>query len=398
MTNALDGIKVLDLCHNGPGLLATAMLGDLGADVLRVQDPRDVSARAGGGADSAYARNEAARQSPAYSLNRNKRSIAINLKADAGRQVFYRLAQDADVVVEGFRPGVAARLGVDYATLQEINPRIVGCSVSGYGQDGPYRDYVGHDVNYLSFGGTLGITGRADTGPVIPGFQFGDFAGGTMFAVSGILAALLAREKSGRGQYVDVSMTDGVLALQASLFSSYQITGKPPRRAGQVTNGGAPYYNAYECADGKWISLGVVEPRFWEELCRGLDRPDLLPLQDRVEEYPRIQEEFTKAFRSRTRDEWWDHLKNFDICVAKVLDFEELEDDPQLQARAMILDVQDEAGQTYRQLASGFKLSDTPPTVRRLAPTRGAHTDEVLAAAGYPPAEIARLRSEGTIA
>lgn len=398
MTSALDGVKVLDLCHNGPGLLATGMLGDLGADVLRIQDPRDVSARAGGGADSAYARNEAARQNPAYSLNRNKRSIALNLKADAGKQVFYRLVQDADVVVEGFRPGVAARLGVDYATLQEVNPRVICASVSGYGQNGPYRDYVGHDVNYLAFGGALGITGREDTGPVIPGFQFGDFAGGTMFTVAGVMAALLAREKTGRGQYVDVSMTDGVLALMASLYSGYQISGKPPRRAGQPTNGATPYYSVYECADGQYISLGVVEPRFWEELCRGLDRPDLMPLQDQTEEYPRIREEFRQAFKQRTRDDWWEHLKNFDICVGKVLDFEELADDPQLQARGMILEVQDEQGNTYRQVSSGFNLSDTPPTVRRLAPERGAQTDEVLAQAGFPADEIARLRREGTIA
>lgn len=398
MTMALDGVKVLDLCHNGPGLLATMMLGDLGADVLRVQDPRDVSARAGGGADSAYARNEANRENPAYSLNRNKRSIAINLKADAGKQVFYKLVGEADVVVEGFRPGVAARLGVDYGTLQEINPRIICASVSGYGQNGPYRNYVGHDVNYLAFGGALGITGREDTGPVLPGFQFGDFAGGTMFCVSGILAALLAREKTGKGQYVDVSMTDGVLALIASLYSGYQLSGKPPRRGGQPTNGATPYYGVYECADGKWFSLGVVEPRFWEELCRGLGREDLLPLQDNVEEYPRIRREFAEIFKTRTRDEWWEHLKNFEICVGKVLDFEELEDDPQLQARNMIVEVQDEKGNTHKQVASGFNLSDTPPTIRRLAPERGADTDEVLSAAGFSKDEIAKLREAGTVA
>ncbi|HEX2173262.1 MAG TPA: CaiB/BaiF CoA-transferase family protein, partial [Dehalococcoidia bacterium] len=219
-----------------------------------------------------------------------------------------------------------------------------------------------------------------------------------MFTVAGIMAALLAREKTGRGQYVDVSMTDGVLALMASLFSAYQISGKPPRRAGQPTNGATPYYNVYECADGKYISLGVVEPRFWEELCKGLDRPDLLPLQDKTEEYPRIRDEFTRIFKQRTRDEWWDHLKHFDICLGKVLDFEELADDPQLQARGMILEVQDEQGNTYRQVSSAFNLSDTPPTIRRLAPERGAHTDEALAQAGFSADEIARLRRDGTVA
>ncbi|MBI3968583.1 MAG: CoA transferase, partial [Chloroflexi bacterium] len=202
MAQALDGIRVLDLCHNGPGLFAGAILGDMGAEVIHIQDPRSLAERGGGDEGSAYARNNADRRHPAYALNRNKRGLAINLKSEGGRELFYRLADVADVVLDGYRPGVMKRLGFDYETLSQRNPRIVCCSISGFGQNGPYRNVVGHDLNYVSNAGGIAITGQRGGAPQLPGFQFADFAGGTMHAVSGILFALLARERTGRGQYV----------------------------------------------------------------------------------------------------------------------------------------------------------------------------------------------------
>src|SRR3990170_2866072 len=258
----LEGIRVLDLTRLAPGPFCTMLLGDLGADVIVVEEAPGAGRRFDVGlGERAQAFN---------ALGRNKRSIGLNLKDEAARQVFYRLAEKADVVLEGFRPGVVQRLGVDYETVSARNPRIVYCSLSGYGQTGPYASLVGHDINYISVGGALGGIGWPGQPPAIPANIIADFAGGGLYAAFAILAAIIAREKTGRGQYVDMAMSDGVTSLATFITSLYFSSGHVPGRGVELLNGASPCYNVYETADGKWLSIGCLEPWFWQELCQAL--------------------------------------------------------------------------------------------------------------------------------
>lgn len=388
----LAGLRVLDLNRFAPGLFATMLLGDMGADVLRVEEV------APPGEGTVFGAYQAEKAKPSYALNRNKRSICLNLKAPEGRAIFYALADEADVVVEGYRPGVARRLGIDYETLAARNERLIYCALSGYGQTGPYANLVGHDVNYLAVAGALGITGVRGGPPVIPGFQLADFAGGGLLAALGILLALEARHKTGRGQYVDIAMTDGTVAVIANLLSSFFGGSPPPERGNALTSGGLPSYNVYECADGKYLSLGMLEPWFWANLCRALGRDDLLDKQFVTgAERDAVEAELAALFRTRTRDEWFVLLRERDVCVAPVYSFDELSNDPQLRHREMIVDVPLPGGGTVRQPGIAIKLSDTPGRIRSLPPRPGQHTDEVLTALGYDAARIAALRAAGVV-
>ena len=396
---SLQGIKVLDLSRLAPGPFCSMLLGDAGADVLLIEAPlhlvtRGAAPRPGGGGD-----DEAAKRRRAHNaLGRNKRSIVINLREDRGREVFYKLCEDADVVLEGFRPGVVDRLGVDYETVAKINPRIVYCSLSGYGQTGPYRDVVGHDINYISIGGALGFIGRPGQPPAIPQNVIADFAGGGLMAAFGITTALLARERTGRGQYVDIAMSDGVLYLLASAASGVLAGGKAPEPGVEMLSGAAPHYNVYETADGKWLSLGSLEPHFWEALCDVVGREDFKPLEYDTARYPEIAEHFTQVFKTKTRDEWFSELLSVDLCIAPVYALDEALEDPHNVARNMVLEVDDPELGVIRQIGIGPKLSDTPGEVRTIAPSPGDHTDAVLDGAGFDAAAIAELREQGVVA
>ena len=304
MAMALQGIKVVDLSRMAPGPFCTMVLGDLGADVIRVEEPGGgrMARERGAGADE-----DAAKRNAAFNaLNRNKRSIALNLKDEAARKVLHKLVRGADVFVEGFRPGVVSRLGCDYETLSEINPRLVYCSLSGYGQDGPYAGLVGHDINYISVGGALGVIGDKGGAPVIPYNIIADFAGGGMHAATAILAAIIARGHTGRGQYVDVAMSDGVAYMLASMMSAYFSDGVVASRGGMSLNGAAPYYNVYECKDGRYISVGCIEPWFWAALCHALGRDDLISMQFDESRAEYIKGELRDIFITRDRDDWWE--------------------------------------------------------------------------------------------
>jgi alpha-methylacyl-CoA racemase len=273
---ALEGIRVLDLSRLAPGPYCTMLLADLGADVLLVEE-------AGPGSEQRRRYGRFPTGSPEYrralafdALSRNKQSIALNLKSVPAREVFLRLAAAADVIVEGFRPGVVRRLGVDYEQVSRINPRIVYCSLSGYGQNGPYAQLPGHDINYISIGGALGAIGRPGQPPSIPMNLLADFAGGGQQAAFAIVVALLACTRSGQGQHLDVGMSDGVLSLLTSAASSYFASGVVPRPGEQQVNGGAPHYDTYQTADGGWLSIGCLEPWFWERLCRTLGHEEFL--------------------------------------------------------------------------------------------------------------------------
>jgi crotonobetainyl-CoA:carnitine CoA-transferase CaiB-like acyl-CoA transferase len=379
---ALDDIRILDLSRLAPGPFCSMLLGDMGADVLVVEPPPDSKAGQGGMPAG----------DPRDALRRNKRSIVLNLRDEEARNIFYRLAETTDIVLEGFRPGVVKRLAVDYETLSAKNPRLIYCSLSGYGQTGPYVNLVGHDINYISVGGALGMVGWPGEPPAIPMNIIADFAGGGLHAAYGILAALHARERTGRGQYVDIAMSDGVLYLLSMIVSGYFTNGRAPERGATVLNGSVPHYNVYQCADGKWISLGSLEPHFWVNLCKALGREDFIPHQYDSAKRDEIFTHFRQQFASKTRDEWFAILKQTDICVAPILSLDEALANEHNLARNMVIDVEG-----VKQIGIGTKLSETPGAVRSTSPTPGQHTEDVLASLGFDAAAISSLREKGAV-
>lgn len=391
----MEGIKVLDFCRNAPGMFCTMILADLGAEVLMIERPMDETR-------SAYEKlvagidgpEDELRHASFNALQRNKRSIALNLKEPEAQKIFHQLAETADVVVEGFRPGVMDRLGAGYEAVRSINSRAVYCSVSGYGQDGPYSKMAGHDINYISFAGALGLIGPKDGRPAIPLNLIADYAGGGLCGAVGVLAALMAREKTGKGQYVDIAMSEGVLYMLSGLLSDVLSQGICATRGGNRLNGGAPYYNVYETKDGKYFSIAAIEPWFWENLCRALDREDLLPHQDTGgEKKAEVEQALAKAFLTKTRDEWFETLKDSNISVGKVYSLEEALDDPHAQARGMVLEVEAPGlpGGKVRQVATPIHLSETPGGLRHLGSVTGQHTAQVLEELGFDASAVAEL-------
>jgi alpha-methylacyl-CoA racemase len=378
----LEGIRVLDLSRLLPGGFCSLLLADAGADVIKVEDT---------------GMGDYVRWSPPYhgtdeqqglgtrsalylALNRGKRSIRLDLKSDGGREALLRLAEDADVVLESFRPGVLDRLGCGYEALRERNPRIVYCAITGYGQTGPNTARAGHDTNYLALGGLLGLTGPADGPPVQAAGQIADIGGGGLTGVFGILAALLERERSGEGQFVDVSMTDGAQSWLAMVAAAFLADGRVPRRGEEILNGGIACYLPYECADG-WVSVGALEPKFWQSFCSGAERPDLLEHQfakPGSEGHARIAE----VFRGRTKAEWAAFNDEHDCCIEPVLDLDEALGSELTREREMVVEVDQPDIGPVRLLGMPVKFSRTPGDATRPAPALGEHTEEVLREAG----------------
>ena len=392
---ALEGIKVLDFCRNAPGMFCTTVLADLGAEVLMIERPMDE-------ARSAYEKlvagiegeDDERRHAAFNALQRNKRSIALNLKESEAQRIFHKLAETADVVVEGFRPGVMDRLGAGYEKVRSINPRTVYCSVSGYGQDGPYSQMAGHDINYISFAGALGLIGERNGRPIIPLNLIADYAGGGLCGAVGILAALMAREKTGTGQYVDIAMSEGVLYMLSGLVSDVLSRGISAERGGNRLNGGAPYYNVYRTKDDKYFSIAAIEPWFWENLCRALDREDLLLHQEaqgtkKIE----VEQALSEAFMTKTREEWFETLKDANISVGKVYSLQEALDDPHAQQRGMVLEIEAPgiSEGKVRQVATSIHLSETPGHVGHLGSVTGQHTANILAELGFEAGAVADL-------
>ena len=400
MVAALEDIRIIDLSWQGPGPYCTMMLADLGADVIRVQEPglsgRRAAAMAQGG--SLAFDSDDPKWIPYSVHDRNKRSITFNLKNEAAREAFYKLVKRSDVVVEGYRPGVAKRLKVDYETLKNVNSQIVYCSVSGYGQDGPYAQLVGHDINYISFAGALGLIGDKKGPPAIPLNLVADYGAGGMQAAFGILAALHARQRTGRGQYLDISLIDGVLSLLAQEIASYFNTGAAPRRGERMLNGGVPYYNVYETKDGKYLSIGCIESWLYGNLCRALGREDFIPYQNTGgEKREEIFRTFREIFKTKTRDEWFDFLKDKEVCAAKVYDFEEVFNDPHVQHRKMVVEVNHPTAGKVRQVGIPVKMSETPGAVRKTAVARGENTRDILLELGYSAQAIDEMKAAGAI-
>ncbi len=393
---ALDGITILELARVAPAELPGMLLADMGADVLKLETPG--------------VRNygpESPRQAAFSFVNRNKRSITLNLKSPEGQALFRRLAARADVVIEGFRPGVMKRLGADYETLQKANPRLIYCSLSGFGQGGPYRDHPAHDLNYLSLAGVLGLIGERDRKPVIPLNLVADYAGASLHAALGIALALFARERTGRGQHVDISYLDTTISLLAATpnMRFFFSDGVAPKRGDGFLGGSYPYYAIYETRDGKLLTIGCTESWLWENFCKAIGRPDFARFARTPDQFVRAANaeeaaargEIEAILRSRDRDEWFEFLVARDVCVGKVYDVDEMVRDPQVVHRQMVIEVDHPVHGKVREFGVAIKLSDTPGTVRTTAPGPGEHTDAVLRELGLGPGDIAALRAGGVI-
>lgn len=401
MAQALKGIRVLDLSTAPPGAVCTMILGDLGAQVLKIETPRRPGEAPRYGFSAISPSGEENRKRAAhYAANRNKRSMALNLKSREGQEIFYRLCRRYDVLIEGFKPGTVKRLGIDYATIRKINPAIIYCSISGYGQTGPYRDLMGHDLNYISLGGVLSLIGERGGRPVAPLNLVADLAGGSFPAVISILAALVARQQTGKGQYADIALMDGVIASLVAVPGArdYLYTGVVPKRGETDVGCGFPCVNVYDTSDRKYISLACPDARSWEKLCRLFGKEEFVAHQwDTGAKREEMFGFFRSVFATRTRADWFESLKRDDINVAKVLTLDEVFVDPQVLHRGMLMEFDDPRVGRVRQIGSPFKLARTPPRVRSLSPLLGEHTDEVLRELGCSFAEINNLRDAGAV-
>lgn len=393
MSRPLDGIRILDLSRLLPGAYATQMLADYGADVIKVEEPgsgdygRYMPPHGPGGMSIFF-----------NAINRNKRSMTLNLKTEQGRSIFLRLASRADVVLESFRPGVMDRLGLGYARLKEYQPGIVYCAISGYGQDGPYRNRAGHDLNYAGYAGLLHYNRHSSGDPVMPPAQLGDLAGGSYMAVMGILAALVGRAQTGEGRFIDVSMTEGVMSLLPLTAAAYFHTGKAPRPGHSALDGGLPCYNIYETADGKHVTLAALEPKFWHTFCTRTGHLELLPFHTPAgpEERAAAMDILRSLFKTKTRDEWLSELAEIDACVGPVYSLDEALNDPNAQARgARASSVKD--GETFHTLRSYPRISGVENEETMPPPGLGEHTRELLHEAGYSDDEIAEFKTGGVI-
>jgi crotonobetainyl-CoA:carnitine CoA-transferase CaiB-like acyl-CoA transferase len=382
MEGALQGIRVLDLSRLLPGGFCSLLLADAGADVIKVEDTGmgDYVRWSPPYHGSDEQQGLGTRSALYLSLNRGKRSIRLDLKSDGGREALLRLAEDADVVLESFRPGVLDRLGCGYEALRERNPRIVYCAITGYGQTGPNTSRAGHDTNYLALGGLLGLTGASGGPPVQAAGQIADLGGGGLMGVFGILAALLERERSGEGQLVDVSMTDGAQSWLAMVAAAFLADGRVPRRGEEILNGGIACYLPYECADG-WVSVGALEPKFWQAFCAGTERPDLLQHQfakPGSDGHAAVAE----VFLTRTKAEWAAFNDEHDCCIEPVLDLDEALASRLTREREMVVEVDQPEIGPVRLLGMPVKFARTPGDATRAAPALGEHTEEVLREAG----------------
>ena len=391
-SGALGDVRVLDLSRLLPGPFCSMLLADLGADVIKIENPR------GGDYIRAWPPLVGGNSGFHVVLNRNKRSLTLNLKAPEGRALFEQMVAGADVVLEGFRPGVMAKLGLGYDHLQRINPRIITCAISGYGQDGARAQRAGHDCNYLALSGVLSYSGR-DGLPTLSGVQIADLGGGALMAAFGITAALYARERLGTGQFIDISMTDGALAWNCLRWGKLLGTPETPKPADDFLNHGFACYNLYRTRDDRFMSLGALEPQFWKAFCRAVDHPewDRPDYFEPGEHQAQLQDAIAHLFATRTQAEWIALFEPLDCCCEPVRNLDEALTDPELVARRMVVDLVHERWGTYRQLGIAPKLSLTPGSLHSHAPELGEHSESILRQLGLSEAEIRRLRSDGIV-
>jgi crotonobetainyl-CoA:carnitine CoA-transferase CaiB-like acyl-CoA transferase len=354
------------------------ILADHGARVISVEDKRFM-------ADDLFI----------TTVNRNKEHMSLDLKTPEGKEIFFRLVSKTDILLEGFRPGVVDRLGVDYDTVRKVNSKIIYCSITGYGQTGPYRNRAGHDVNFLGYSGVLDLMGEPDRPPSIPVVQIADIAGGGMNAVIGVLLALWNRGRSGKGQHIDISMTDGMVSLLPLTLFLQQRTGEVPRRGEALLSHRYACYNTYETADGRHISIGAVENRFWKQLCEHLGVPEYTPLQLDKGRRHEIIDFMRQTFKKKTLAEWEAELADLDICWGRIQSLEEVLQDPLFRAREMVVDIRQKNGEEHLTLGVPVKLSETPGTIRTPPVGFGDSTVSILKEFGYTADQIKAFANKG---
>jgi len=377
---ALNGITVIDISRLLPGPYCSMILADHGARVIAIEDKRYE-------ADGLFV----------PTVNRNKSHITLNLKSDQGKKIFFQLVEKADVVLEGFRPGVAERLGIQYEAVKKINPKVIYCSITGFGQTGQFRDQAGHDVNYLSLSGVLDVIGEPDRAPVIPGIQIADIAGGGMNAAIGILLALFARERTGVGQYIDISMTDTMVSLLPITQYLYDLLGQLPVRGDSLLSHHYAFYNTYETSDHRYIAIGALENRFWAILCNHLGKEEFIPLQYDENRRVEIIETLREIFRSKTLAQWDDELSQLDACYSPIHNFSEILNHPFFKEREMIVPIENADGKEQKVIGITAKLSETPGSIRTPPVKFGESTNDILSELGYSMDEIKNFREKSVV-
>ena len=387
MLGPLASLKVLDFSTLLPGPFASLLLADMGAEVLRIESPTRMDLLR-----VLPPHDQGVSASHAY-LNRNKRSLALDLKQPEALEVIKQLLQDYDIVLEQFRPGVMDRLGLGYEALKAINPKLIYVSITGYGQTGPYKDRAGHDINYLALAGLSSYTGRADSGPLPLGMQVADIAGGSLHGVIGLLAAVIARQQTGQGQHLDVSMTDCAFSLNAMAGAGYLACGVEPGREDQMLNGGS-FYDYYRSRDGRWLSVGSLEPAFMKQLCTALGLEELahLGLSPKPADQKKLKDALMTEFEKHDFSDLCALFAELDACVEPVLSLSEAIEHPQLKARELVAEVPRGDGTSQAQMACPLKFSDGLPEPRHIGAVLGQHTDQVLGELGFSAQRIEELR------
>jgi len=390
MTGPLSSLKILDFSTLLPGPFASMMLADMGAEVLRLEAPN---------------RPDMVRLTPPFDgntsawhalLNRSKRSLALDLKKPGATDIVKRLVQTYDIVLEQFRPGVMDRLGLGYEALQTANPDLIYCALTGYGQTGPYKDRAGHDINYLSLAGVMNHMGRQETGPLPLSLQVADVGGGSFGALTGILAAVIHRQQTGQGQLVDISMFDMSVAWNSLASAEYLVSGQEPSRERGWLNGGS-YYDFYQTADGRYLSVGGLEPKFWQGFCQAIERPDLINEghQPDPARQQHLKAEIQRSIATRSLDDWLTIFAQTDVCVEPVQTVSEMLNHPHTQARQLLVEVPKGDGTQQQQIGSPFKFSKGQPTYKHSGASLGQHTKAVLSEAGYRAIEIEAFQAAG---
>ncbi|MDY6854955.1 MAG: CaiB/BaiF CoA-transferase family protein [Thermodesulfobacteriota bacterium] len=391
MAGALEGINILDLSRLLPFNYCTMMLADLGAEVLKIEEPKV-------GDYMRWLPPKLKNENAIFLIaNRNKKSMTLNLREEKGKEILCKLVKEYDVLFESFRPGVMDRLGVGYERLKEINPRLVFCSSTGYGQDGPYKSRPGHDMNYISVAGILEATGRHTGAPVIPGIPIADMSIG-IFSAFSILTGIMARDRTGKGQHIDVSMTDCMVSYNMMNIAGFAVSQQAEGLDTFGITGEIPCYNVFKTKDGKFISLGNIEDKFWVNLLKLIEREDLTQYQFAIgEQADKAMDELRAVFLSKTRKEWLDLFEGEDICYAPINSAEDVMADPHVRHREMLLDMEHPVEGKMTTIGFPFKFSGTPASIRTPSPTLGQHTDEILKKMGYQDNEIKDLQAKGVI-
>jgi crotonobetainyl-CoA:carnitine CoA-transferase CaiB-like acyl-CoA transferase len=392
MAGPLSGIRIIDLTRLYPGPFGTQLLGDLGAEVIKVEDKNSPDT-------IRFYPPVYVKEGAGYiSVNRNKKSLALDLRSDKGKEIFFKLVEKSDVVVEQYRPGVLDKMGLGYEKGKSVNPRIIYCSITGFGQTGPYAKIPGHDLNYMGLAGISDIIGSKGGDPAIPGIQVADVAGGGLMSVIGILSAIIARKTTGKGQYVDISMFDGILPFVGMVFSYLNAGGQSQERGDMFLSGSLICYNIYRTKDGRHMTLGALEIKFWEKFCNLIGKPEWLNKQFiQGEERDQIHAELSKICLTRTHQEWVDILKGQETMCEPVMKVDELEKNPHAIARNMIVEYDHPTEGKIKSIGIPIKFSDTKADKITPPPVLGQHNDEILELIGYDHAQTDKLRKEGII-